>query len=65
MYKKVFDIEDALKALSDGRKKSTYTTAESVLPVFLGYILRMQSFNELNYKLKSNDFRSFISRKMQ
>ena len=63
--KNVYHIEDALKALIDGRKNPLYTTAEAVLPVLLGFIMRIQSFNELKYKIRSNDFRNIISRKMR
>ena len=63
--KKVYHIEDALKVLKDGRKNPLYTTAEAVLPVLLGFIMRMQSFNELKYKIESNDFINIISRKMK
>ncbi|MHC1746767.1 MAG: hypothetical protein AB9856_00080 [Cellulosilyticaceae bacterium] len=36
--KKVYHIENALKALIDGRKNTKYSTAEVVLPVLLGFI---------------------------
>ncbi|MHC1747329.1 MAG: transposase [Cellulosilyticaceae bacterium] len=63
--KKVYRIEDALKALTDGRKNAKYTTAESVLPVLLGFIMRIQSFNELKYKIRSNDFKNIVSKRMK
>ena len=63
--KKVYHIEDEIKGLTDKRKNPKYTTAEAILPVLLGFLLRIQSFNELKYKLKSNDFREIISKKMK
>ncbi len=45
--KKVYRIEESLKLLKDTRKNPSYTTAETVLPVLLGFIMRIQSFNEL------------------
>ncbi len=63
--KKVYHIEDGLKALTDRRKNPLYTTGEVILPVLLGFLLRIQSFNELKYKIKSNDFINIISRKMK
>ena len=53
--KKVYRIEDGLKALTDRRKNLLYTTGEVILPVLLGFIMRIQSFNELKYKIRSND----------
>jgi hypothetical protein len=47
--KKVYRIEESLKILKDTRKSPTYTTAEAVLPVLLGFIMRIQSFNELKF----------------
>ena len=63
--KKVYHIENGLKTLKDKRRNPLYTTAKTVLPVLLGFIMRIQSFNELKYKMKSNDFRNIISRKMK
>ncbi len=63
--KKVYHIEDALKTLTDCRKNTLYTIAEAVLPVLLGFLLRIQNFNELKYKIRSNDFINIISRKMK
>lgn len=63
--KKVYHVEDELKALTDRRKNPLYTTGEVILPVLLGFLLRIQSFNEFKYKIRSNDFRNIISRKMK
>ena len=63
--KKVYCIEESLKMLKDTRKNPSYTTAETVLPVLLGFIMRIQSFNELKYRIRSNDFQSIVSRKKQ
>ena len=63
--KKVYRIEEGLKALTDRRKNPLYTTGEVILPVLFGFLLRIQSFNELKYKVKSNDFINIISRKMK
>ena len=51
--------------LKDTRKNPSYTTAEAVLPVLLGFIMRIQSLNELKYRIRSNDFQSIVSRKSQ
>ncbi|MHC1747318.1 MAG: hypothetical protein AB9856_02885 [Cellulosilyticaceae bacterium] len=59
------NIEDALKALTDGRKNAKYTTSEAVLPGLLGFIMRIQSFNELKYKIRSNEFKNIASKRMK
>lgn len=63
--KKVFKIEDKLNQLKDTRVNPSYSTAEGIVPVLLGFLIRMQSFSELKYRLKSNDFKGVISRKMK
>lgn len=54
--KKVYHTENALKVLTDRRKNPSYTLVEAVLPVLLGFIIRVQIFNELKYKIRSHDF---------
>ena len=39
--KKVYCIEEGLKALRDGRKNTSYTIGEVILPVLLGFLLRI------------------------
>lgn len=62
--KKVFKIQDKLNQMKDTRVNPSYSIAEGILPVVLGFLVRIQSFNELKCSLKSNDFRGAISRKM-
>jgi len=45
--KKVFEIENGLKKITDARMNPTYKTNQSLLPVLLGFIVRIRSFNEL------------------
>ncbi|TCT16003.1 hypothetical protein EDC18_10217 [Natranaerovirga pectinivora] len=49
--KKVYKIESGLKNLTDDRVNPTYKTDQIILPVLLGFILRIRSFNELNQML--------------
>ena len=63
--KKVYCIEEGLKTLRDGRTNPSYTTGEVILPVLLGFFMRIQSFNELKYKIRTGDFINIISRKMK
>lgn len=63
--KKVYHIEESLNQLKDTRKNPTYTIGSAVLPVLLGFIMRIQSFNELKFRIRSNDFRTIVSKKVQ
>ena len=49
--KKVYKVENTLGKLSDNRVNSTYRTSEAILPVLLGFLVRIQSLNELKYKM--------------
>lgn len=51
--KKVYHIEESLKQLSDTRRNPTYTTGSAVLPVLFGFLMRIRSFNELKYRIRS------------
>lgn len=61
--KKVYKIEDILNRLSDNRVNPTYRTSEAILPVLLGFLVRIQSLNELKHKIRSKDFKGVLSRK--
>ena len=58
--KNVYDIEDGLNKLTDGRINSTYDTAQVITLVLLGFLLRIKSFNELNLMIKNNEFREIF-----
>ena len=47
--KSVYNTEYGLNKLEDGRVNPTYTTAQVVTPVILGFLLRVKSFNELDF----------------
>ncbi len=61
--KKVYDIEQGLGKLKDERMNPTYSTIQVILPVLFGFILRIQSFNQLNGMLKSKDFKNLVPKK--
>ncbi|HHX61407.1 MAG TPA: hypothetical protein GX707_11960 [Epulopiscium sp.] len=61
--KKVYKIENTLGRLSDNRVNPTYHTSEAILPVLIGFLVRIQSLNELKCKIRSKDFQGDISRK--
>ena len=54
--KNVYHIEKGLNQLTDGRINPTHDTAQVVILVLLGFLLRIESFNELNLMIKNNEF---------
>ncbi|HEY8804242.1 MAG TPA: hypothetical protein VIM42_03890, partial [Clostridium sp.] len=54
--KNVYHIERGMYKLSDRRLNPTYSTGQVILPVLLGFLLRIKSFNELNLIIKNNEF---------
>ena len=59
----VYKIESGISKLRDKRRNPIYGTGQVILPVIFGFIIIIQSFNELNNRIKSNDFRRLVSRK--
>ena len=60
--KNVYIIERGINELSDGRKYPKYTTANVILPLLLGFMLRIKSMNELKLMLYENEFRNVFLR---
>ena len=57
--KDVYSIETGIRNLQDKRKNPTYKTDKIVLSVLFGFILRIRSFNELNYMIKTMNLKMF------
>ncbi|OOM72226.1 hypothetical protein [Clostridium sp. BL-8] len=60
--KNVYNIDDGLNELTDGRINPTYDTTKVVTLVLLGFLLRIKSFNELNLMIKNNEFSKLFPR---
>ena len=60
--KNVYHLEHGLNKLSDGRVNPTYCTGQVILPVLFGFLLRIKSFNELNFMIKNNEFSKLFPR---
>ena len=58
----VYHVDRGLNKLSDGRTKPTYSTGQVILPVLFGFLLRIKSFNELNFMIKNNEFSKLFPR---
>jgi predicted transposase YbfD/YdcC len=63
--KSVYHIERGINKLSDGRVYPKYKTAQVILPLFLGFMFRIKSMNELKFMLEENEFRNVVSRRME
>ena len=61
--KNVYYIEEKINKLSDGRINPSYKTGQVMVPVLFGFLLRIQSLNELNCMLKEKEFQNLFSRK--
>jgi predicted transposase YbfD/YdcC len=60
--KNVYHIERGINKLTDERVNPTYKTAQVIMPVLFGFLLRIKSFNELNCMLKENEFKKLFSK---
>ena len=60
--KNVYHVDRGLSELSDGRVNPTYSTGQVILPVLFGFLLRIKSFNELNFMIRNKEFTKLVSR---
>jgi len=60
--KNVYHLDRGLNKLSDGRVNPTYSTGQVILPALFGFLLRIKSFNELNFMIKNNEFSKLFPR---
>lgn len=60
--KNIYNIDDELRSLTDGRINPTNQTGHLVSLSLFGFLLRIKSFNELNNLIKSNEFQKWYPR---
>ena len=60
--KNVYHIERGLNKLTDTRVNPTHKTEQVIMIVILGFILRIKSFNELNFMIKDDEFKKLFPR---
>ncbi len=58
--KNVYHIEYGINKLRDSRVNPKYKTSSVIIPVLLGFLLRIQSLNELKFLLKENELRNIF-----
>ena len=61
--KNVYNIEHGFGKMQDGRVNPKYKTSTVLLTVLLGLMLRVKSFNELNYMIKENEFKYLFKKR--
>jgi len=61
--KESYNIEFLFSSLKDGRKNPTYKTKKVMLILLIGFILRIESLNELNNMLKEKEFKHVFPQK--
>jgi len=59
--KNVYNIEHGINKLTDARVNPKYKTSQVVFPLLLGFMLRIQSLNELKFMLQENEFKNIFS----
>ena len=58
--KNVFDIEEQLGYLEDGRVNPTYQTETVILIILMGFLLRLSSFSEIDRYIRSGEFNNLF-----
>ena len=53
--KNVYHIENGINKLTDGRVNPKYKTPQVIMPLFLGFMIRIESMNELKFRLQENE----------
>jgi predicted transposase YbfD/YdcC len=60
--KNVYHIDEQIERVTDSRLNPTYKTPQIISLVLTGFLLRIQSFNQLNFMIKAGEFNNMHSR---
>ena len=60
--KNVYNIDRLISQLEDSRVNPKYRTGHTIMPVLLGFVLRIKSINQLKFMIKENEFAKAFSR---
>ncbi len=63
--KNVYHIDRQIEQITDNRLNPTYKTSQIIFLVLLGFLLRVRSFNQLNFMIKAGEFNEIYFRKGQ
>ena len=61
--KNVYHIDRQIQQISDKRVNPTYKTTQIISLVLTGFLLRIKSFNQLNFMIKTGEFNNMFSSK--
>jgi len=59
--KNVYRVDNQMEHVTDNRLNPTYKTSQIISLVLTGFLLRIQSFNQLNFMIKSGEFNNIYS----
>ena len=59
--KKVYHLDRQIEQITDNRLNPTYKTSQIISLILVGFLLRMQSFNQLNHMIKSGKFNNIYA----
>jgi len=59
--KNVYHIDKQIEHITDNRINPTYKTSQIISLVLTGFLLRIRSFNQLNYMIKTGEFNNIFS----
>ena len=60
--KNVYRIDNLFSQLEDARFHPKYKTGHALMPLLLGFVLRIKSINQLKFMIKENEFAKAFSR---
>ena len=60
--KNIYHIDQGINKLKDCRVNPKYKTRQVILPLLLGFLLRIESLNELKFMLQENEFVNIFAR---
>ena len=63
--KNVYHIDRQIEQITDNRLNPTYKTSQIISLVLVGFLLRVRSFNQMNFMIKAGEFTEIYSRKGQ
>ena len=59
--KNVYHIDRQIERIADNRLNPSYKTSQIISLVLVGFLLRIRSFNQLNYLIKSGEFNNIYA----
>ena len=59
--KNVYHIDRQIEHITDNRLNPTYKTPQIISLVLVGFLLRIRSFNQLNFLIKAGEFNSIYA----